>query len=125
MKAATPAKERLYALGRLKPGAMNRTEAAYAQRLELALRAGEIQWWRFEGIKLRLADNTFLTVDFSVLRKDGLLEMVEVKGGRAVFQDDAKAKIKVAAEMFPFVFKVAYPEGRPGAVGLDWVVEEF
>ncbi|MDR1660895.1 MAG: hypothetical protein LBR95_00470 [Azoarcus sp.] len=40
-----------YALGRLKPGQMNKTEAEYALRQQ----AGEVLWYRFEGVKLRLA----------------------------------------------------------------------
>lgn len=91
------------ALGRLKTGAMNRTEAAYAQYLEQLKHAGEILWYRFEGVKLRLADNTFLTVDFAVLNKDMQLEMREVKG---FMLDDANVKIKVAADQYPFAFKV-------------------
>src|SRR5690348_12886730 len=83
----------MYALGRLPVGKMNKTEEAYAGHLEKLKWAKEILWYRFEGIKLRLADNTFYTVDFPVLRADGLLEMHEVKG---YWQDDARAKIKIA-----------------------------
>jgi hypothetical protein len=57
----------IYALGRLKTGDMNKTEAAYDAYL-WSLRGTEFLWHKFEGIKLRLADNTFLTVDFPVLR---------------------------------------------------------
>jgi hypothetical protein len=60
-------KARLQALGRLKVRAMNKIEMAYAGRLELLLRAGKIAWYRFEGLKLRLADNTFYTPDFAVM----------------------------------------------------------
>lgn len=70
----------LQALGRLKAGQMNKTETAYAQELELRKRYGEIAWYRFEGIKLRLADNTFYTPDFAVMLANGQLEMHEVKG---------------------------------------------
>ncbi|HHU8883863.1 TPA: DUF1064 domain-containing protein, partial [Escherichia coli] len=54
-------RKQMQALGRLKTGQMNKTESAYCQHLELRKRAGEIVWYRFEGIKLRLADNTFYT----------------------------------------------------------------
>jgi hypothetical protein len=54
-------RKQIQALGRLKTGQMNKTESAYCQHLELRKRAGEIVWYRFEGIKLRLADNTFYT----------------------------------------------------------------
>jgi hypothetical protein len=90
-----------FALGRLPSGAMNKTEAAYAAHLELRKRDGDVLWYRFEGIKLRLADNTFLTVDFALMRADGSLEMHEVKG---FMQDDANVKIKVAADQYPFKF---------------------
>lgn len=75
------------ALGRLKAGQMNKTETAYAQELELRKRYGEIARYRFEGIKLRLADNTFYTPDFAVMLANGQLEMHEVKGG--YWTDDA------------------------------------
>ena len=52
-------KPAMYALGRLKAGSMNKTEAAYDQHLALLQHAGQILWRRFEGLKLRLADNTF------------------------------------------------------------------
>jgi len=93
----------LQALGRLKVGAMNKTEAAYAATLDQRRMAGEVAWFKFEGIKLRLADNTFLTVDFAVMLSDGTMEMHEVKG---FMFDDANVKLKVAASMYPFVFKV-------------------
>ncbi len=67
-------RKQIQALGRLKTGQMNKTESAYCQHLELRKRAGEIVWYRFEGIKLRLADNTFYTPDFAVMfrhRRDG------------------------------------------------------
>lgn len=54
-------RKQIQALGRLKTGQMNKTESAYCQHLEQRKRAGEIAWYRFEGIKLRLADNTFYT----------------------------------------------------------------
>jgi hypothetical protein len=90
-----------FALGRLKPGEMNKTEALYAVHLDVQKVAGEVLWWKFEGIKLRLADNTFLTVDFAVMPADGILEMREVKG---FMRDDAAVKLKVAASLYPFKF---------------------
>jgi len=89
------------ALGRLKPGQMNQTEARYAQALELRRQAGDIEWFRFEGITFKLADDTRYTPDFAVMRDGGAMEMHEVKGH---FTDDAKVKIRVAAAQFPFAF---------------------
>ena len=114
---------RHYALGRLKQGVMNKTEAVYAQRLDLLQKAGEILWHRFESIKFRLADNTFYTPDFAVLRADGVMEIHEVKGSMAIFQDDAKVKVKVCAEAFPFRFLVAVP--RKKNQGGGWDITEY
>ena len=110
------------ALGRLKTGAMNKTEAAYAQHLEAKKAAGEVAWYKFEAMKLRLADNTFLTVDFAVMLSEGLLEMHDVKGSKSIYMDDAKVKMKVAADMYPLVFKVAYPRLKRDGGG--WLVED-
>lgn len=105
-----------FALGRLKTGQLNKTEQAYEQTLEMLKKGGEILWYRFEGLKLRLADNTFYTPDFAVLRSDGVLEAHEVKG---YWQDDARVKIKVAAEMYPFRF-FGVKKNRGG-----WDYEQF
>ena len=112
----------LRALGRLKAGTMNKTEAAYAALLEAQKAAGEVAWYKFEAIKLRLADNTFLTVDFAVMLSEGLLEMHDVKGSKSIYMDDAKVKMKVAADMYPLVFKVAYPRLKRDGGG--WLVED-
>ena len=72
-------KKGIQALGRLKVGQMNKTEAEYAASLENMKHAGLIAWYRFEGIKLRLADNTFYTPDFAVMRATGEMELHEVK----------------------------------------------
>ena len=108
------------ALGRLKTGEMNKTEAAYAAYLERRKIAGEVAWYKFEGIKLRLADNTFLTLDFPVMLANGQMEMHEVKG---FWQDDAKVKMKVAADLYPFRFIAVRP--LPKRDGGGWKVEEF
>ena len=91
-----------YGLGYLKCGEKNKTEESYEQYLELLKRSGSIVWYEFEAIKLRLAKKTFYTPDFLVMRADGILECHEVKGH---WEDDARVKVKVAAEKFPFVFR--------------------
>ncbi|MBL0011312.1 MAG: DUF1064 domain-containing protein [Nitrosomonas sp.] len=91
----------LQALGRMKTGKMNKTEIAYSHYLEALKACGEISWWKFEAIKLRLADNTHYTVDFFVMKASGELEAHEVKG---FMLDDANVKIKMANEIFPFKF---------------------
>jgi len=106
--AAYDIKQSRRALGRLKQGAMNKTEAAYARLLETRKSAGEIAWYKFEGLKFRLADNTFYTPDFAVMLSDGSMELHEVKG---YWQDDARVKIKIAADLYPFQFVAVYMKG--------------
>ena len=112
----------LQALGRLKVGQLNKTEQAYQLHLKTRQMAGEVAWFRFEGIKLRLADKTFLTVDFAVMLSGGQMEMHDCKGSKAVYTDDARVKMKVAAEAYPFVFRVAYPRTKRDGGG--WTIEE-
>ena len=110
----------MYALGRLKAGAMNKTEAAYDAHLAAMQHAGQIQWRKFEGLKLRLADNTFYTPDFAVMAADGVIECHEVKG---FWQDDARAKIKVAADLYPFRFLAVRVKTKKDGGG--WAMESF
>lgn len=93
---------------------MNRWERQYAERLEGDRLNGTILSWTYQPLKLRLADLTFYTPDFMVILQDGTLEMHEVKG---FMRDDAAVKIKVAAELFPFIFRLATKEKT-----LGWVI---
>jgi hypothetical protein len=97
---------------------MNKTEQAMADHLRLLVIAGEVAEWWFEGITLRLAKLTRYTPDFLVLLTDGTLECWEVKGH---WEDDARVKIKVAAEMFPMRFKAFSP--KPKRDGGGWKIE--
>lgn len=103
--------ERMHRLGRLGAGRMNKTEAAYAETLAARLHVGEILWFRFESHKLRLADNTFYTPDFSVIVANGALEYHEVKGH---WTDKARVKTKTAAAQFPHRFIAVKRAGRHG-----------
>ena len=89
------------ALGRLKSGVMNKTEAKYAAHLDNLTQSGKVLWYAFEPVNLRLGDKCFYSVDFLVLTSDRELEAHEVKGH---WSDDALVKIKVAAAKFPFKF---------------------
>jgi hypothetical protein len=105
-----------FALGRLKSGEMNKTEIAYANYLNVLKKAGEVIWFEFEPMNLRLADKCFYAVDFLVMLKNGQLECHEVKG---YWTDDALVKIKTAAEKFPFRFiSVRLVKG-------SWEIREF
>ena len=111
-----------FALGRMKAGTKNQTEEAYGKLLRDRQLAGEVLWFAFEAINLRLADKTFYRADYFVMLANGELEVHEVKGSPAVFTDDAKVKVKVAAEKFPFRFIVAYPRKKRDGGG--WIIEE-
>lgn len=110
----------IQALGRMKSGKMNNTEKAYAQHLEIQKREGEINYYSFDGINLRLADNTFYKPDFLVMRADGQLEIHEVKG---FWTDDALVKIKVAADKFPFKFIAVMKQTKKNGGG--WDIRDF
>ncbi len=101
---------------------MNKGETRYADYLRGRLWAGAIQWFGFEAIKVRLADNTFVTPDFMIVAADGVLELHDVKGRKVVedsagrkiesyfCEEDAKIKLKVLAEQFPARVKIVWPD---------------
>ena len=98
------------------PGTMNKLEERYAQHLELRKRAGEIVDYRYERLKFKLAEKTFYTPDFMVTFQDRI-EIHETKG---FWEEDARIKIKMAAELFPeFLFVGVYWKNK------SWVFEEF
>jgi len=96
------AQQRTQSLGRMKAGKMNKTEQAYAARLETLKHAGEILWYAFEPINIRLADKCFYRVDFMVMLAGGAIECHETKGGHITA--DSFVKIKMAAQILPFQF---------------------
>lgn len=97
-------------------GQMSSTEVKYASLLEARQTKGEIIWYKYEGLKFRLADKTFYTPDFVIQLPNGELEVHEVKG---FWLDAARIKIKVAADTYPFKFiAITYKKK-------EWVIEEF
>lgn len=105
-------------LGRLKSGAMNQTERRYSEHLESRKMRGEILWFKFDCINLRLAEKTFYKPDFFVMTSDNELQVHEVKGH---WEDDALVKIKVASDMYPFLFKSVHWNSKNNA----WDFREF
>jgi hypothetical protein len=97
-------------------GTMNKTEARYAHHLNGRVQVKDVLDWRFEPIKLRLADNTYLTMDFAVILWDGTIELHDVKAywkkaGKVAIEDDAAVKVKVAAELYPwFTFRTVWEQ---------------
>jgi hypothetical protein len=107
---------------------MNKTEAAYAEVLQQAKMAGEIVSYRFEEFRLKLADNLFFTPDFQVITSDGEMQFHEVKAcrsdGKMLIEDDARVKIKVAADKF-WEFQFFLKGKLPAKAGGGWKTEEF
>src|SRR5580692_8691131 len=91
--------------------AMNRWECEYAGLLETRYLAGDIQWFGFEPLVLRLADRTTYKPDFIVVTSKGSVEAHEVKGFQ---RDDAIVKFKVARELFPWIKFVMMQRARGG-----------
>lgn len=128
---AFPSRGRFKARGRTKrpePGTMNGIEREYADMLDRRKRLGEVIAWVFEGLRVKLADNTHYTPDFYVLLADGSIELHEVKAcnsdGSPRYEDDARVKIKVAArEWWWYRFRGAYR--LPKKLGGAWKFEVF
>src|SRR4051794_28370720 len=79
---------------------MNGTEAAYAAHLGMRQLAGEIVGWKYEAVKLRLADGAFYVPDFLVIHNDNTIGFDEVKWYDRPL---GATKFKIAAELFPFI----------------------
>lgn len=113
------------------PGTMNKTEARYAEHLAAQKRMGRIRGYWFEAMNLRLGDNCHFRPDFMVVAEDWTVELHEVKGfkrkpngGPGYYAtDDAKVKLKVAADKYPFRFVVAFE--LPKKDGGYWEKEEL
>lgn len=113
---------------RREAGRMNRTEEAFSAILDAHPR---VALWRFEPVKLRLADATFYEPDFLVITEDGRVCFVEVKtrwggknhAGKAGWTEDSRVKVKVAAETF-FEFDF-YAAVAPSKRSLAWEFERL
>jgi hypothetical protein len=104
---------------------LNKTETAYDAHLAMRQRLGEILWRKFEGITLKLADDTRFTPDFAVMTADGHIELHDTKAlwkgkTRPHIEDDALVKLRTAAEMFPFTVKAVWAEANG-----DWAEKIF
>ena len=102
------------AKGRLKDGEPTKLERRYMAYLEQQKLAGAIKWWAFELIKIRIAKNTSITMDFFVMTDLDELQARDTKAHRKAVTDDALAKTKVAAELCPWAFFYAFPRADGG-----------
>lgn len=102
------------------PGQMNPLERDFERHLQMLLATDQIAWYGFDVIKLRLADNTFLSVDFFVMQTSGELHAIDVKGG--LIEEDARVKMRVVASAFPI--PLFYAQRKKKAEGGGWVLME-
>lgn len=123
-KPAATGMKAMQALGRLEKGELNKTEKAYEVHLQRQVLAGVVVWYRFEPFRMVLAPKTTYTADFLVQLASGHLEVHEVKG---FWTDDARVKIKVAAQLLPVFKFVAIKMDKPASKGADptWTREDF
>lgn len=82
---------------------MNGLERDWSIVLEARRRAGEVLRWDYEPERLKLADGTFYAPDFRVQLANGTIEFHECKG---FMRDDAAAKLKIAAALHPYTFRL-------------------
>jgi len=76
----------------------NNWERMYAERLEIRRINGEIKSWKYECIRLKLADGAWYKPDFQVVYDSGKTEFHEIKGFR---RTAGILRFKVAAKMYP------------------------
>jgi hypothetical protein len=117
----TPPQALPVARGELREPKMNKTEAEYAGLLNARMRDGSVVWWKYEGITLKLADDTRYTPDFAVLLADGTMEIHETKG--AYVREDGWVKFKLAAALYPFRFRFCQKAAKKD--GGKWSIKEF
>ena len=107
------------------PGSMSATEKRYSEILETRRVAGEIYRWDFEVETLVLAKECRYTPDFRVLMPCGEVRFIEVKpaGWKHIpNQANSTTKLKVAAELHPYVFVRAAERTKKEGGGFE---EEF
>ena len=98
------------------PGTMNGLEKKYAEMLERQKQNGEILFYKFESVKLKLANNTYYTPDFMI----GYPDRIAFHETKGFWREDARVKIKVAARTFEEFEFVAVQWKQK-----TWVFEEF
>lgn len=105
------------------PGVMNKAEEEFYNILVMRQKAGEVIHFGFETVKLKLAPKTFLTLDFFVQYVSGEMGFEEVKGGH--WEDDARVKIKVAAQLYPMFHFSVYRKKPKREGGKFYLAETF
>ena len=101
---------------------MNRTETEYAEQIEARKQTGEVGWYAYEFITLKLADDCRYTPDFCIVTVQGWIEFVEVKG--PFVRDDSLVKLRVAARLVPWAkFRLAQKAAKKDGGG--WTIKDI
>lgn len=101
---------------------MTQTEKRYSLVLEAMRLAGEIQEWAFECERLILGANLQYTPDFRIINSDQSVEFIEVKPAnweKIPNQTGSTVKIKIAAQMHPYLFSRAVERSRRDGGGFE------
>ena len=67
--------------------------------------AGEVAWYTFEGITMRLAGNTFYWPDFAVMLTSGALQMHEVKGSGPTTEGRRSRSLLTSTQCAPLPYE--------------------
>lgn len=74
----------------------SKAEAAYAAKLDLLIRAGEVRFY-LEQVKFKLPGKVKYLLDFQVIKTNGEIEWIDVKGFMTPI---SKLKIKQVEEIY-------------------------
>jgi hypothetical protein len=100
--------------------AMTKLERLYGEKLDRMKAAGQVMWWAFNQVRLRIATGekaAWYKPDFFVQFADGHFEMHETKGFE---RQRGLLALKVAAGQFP-MFRFVLVKRVKG----EWTYEEF
>ena len=78
-------------------GFRSKLEERFAGELELRRRAGELCWWAYEPVRLKLGEGATYCPDFGTVDADGRFELWETKGFR---REASIVRLKVAASLY-------------------------
>lgn len=125
-----PGKIKAKAFPRRQPGVMNKLEERFWFLVSDLISSGQVLFYndenaelkpsqiRYEATTLKLAKDLRYTPDFQIIDSEGYIWFFETKG---FWRDDARAKIKMAAEKFQeYRFVSASWKKSTG-----WTFEEF
>ncbi len=105
---------------------LNQLERDYAAHLELRRRAGEVNRWCYEGVRLRIGWRktkkagklvaSYYTPDFHVQMADGEVQLHETKGR---MMEAAAVRLAACAELYPY--RILLVKRNKGAWEFSWV----